>query len=261
MASIAEMYCNSVKRDSGLYFAAWSPEAKYRLGDVGILQNGKMFVQKTSLKDEGIEWEEEPDTSSGSFDLSSKQGTSVSLKISGEVNPSAPHLPKGSAGVVVSLGREASYVIRSNEVYEPRIRNMADVEREVMERFKARRWQKEWVIISQVVHCAKVDIIISKSANVKLEIKAKGDVPVGTTVNLGNVDVGFEIVNTSGAIFNFLDTKDASPLFQLVGIQRRFPFGHKIGSRDAREIDPRSPSAVPDEQVLQEADSLYLGTL
>lgn len=262
MASIAEMYCNSVKRDSGLYFAAWSPEGKYQLGDVGVLQNGKMFVKKTTLKAEGIDWELEDDDAPGSLDLSSKRDTSVSLKISGTVNPSAPHLPQADAGVVVNLGREASYVIRSDRVFEPRIGNMAAVEREVLERFRnGGRWQKEWVIISQVVNCDKVDIVISKSANVKLEIRAKGNVPAGGTVNLGNVDAGFELVNTSGAIYNFLNTEKASPLFQLVGIKSRFPFGHKIGTRGGAVIDPRSVAATPDDELRERADALFLGTL
>lgn len=261
MASISEMYCRSVRRDSGLYFAAWTPLAKYRLGDVGVLENGTMFVQKTRLADEGIAWEEEPDTSPGSLDLTSKQGTSFSLKIAGQVNPSAPHIPQGDAGVVVTLGREASYIIRSDEVLEPRIRNMASVEREVMERFREKRWQKEWVIVSQVVQCTKADILITKSANATVEIRARGSVAAGSTVNLGNVDAGFEIVHTSGAIFNFLNTRDSSPLFQLVGIRSRFPFGHRIGTRGAPAIDPRSPAALPDETLRAQADSLYLGTL
>ena len=261
MASIAETYANSVREDSGLYYAAWSPEARYSLGDVGILQNGKMFVQKTSLKDEGIAFDEEPDEDPGSFDLTSKRDISISLKLSGEVNPSAPSLPSGKAGVVVGFGRSSNYIIRSEEVYEPRIRNMAAVEREVMERFKARRWQKEWVIISQLVRCVKVDILISKSSNTKVEILAKGDVPAGQYVNLGNVDFGFEITAGGGAVYNFLNTKNATPLFQLVGIRTRFPFGTKIGTRGRIEGDPHSVILVKESKLRERIDSLFLGTI
>jgi hypothetical protein len=262
MMSISESYANAVRRDTGLYFAAWSPESRYNLGDVGVLQHGRMFVQKTSLKDEGIDFDEAPDKDPGSVDISSTRDVSVSLKLSGEVNPSAPNLPKGEAGVVVSLGHESSYVIRSEKVYEPRISNMAQVERVVMERFKARKWEKEWVIISQLVQCARVDILIAKSSNTRVEIRAKGNIPVGTTVDLGDVNVGFEIVHTTGAVFNFLNTQNATPLFQLVGIRRRFPFGTSIGTRGRRmEVDAHSVSMMDDQTLRDHADLLFLGSV
>jgi len=48
MSSAAEIYVKGVRKKFEKYYAAWLPNEKFRLGDVGVIEND-FFTRLTSL--------------------------------------------------------------------------------------------------------------------------------------------------------------------------------------------------------------------
>lgn len=260
MKSIAEMYCSEVKKDTQIYFAQWLPNATIELGTVGVL-HGDVFIPKTSLQEEGITGiGEVADPSSTPLDIQSHKDVKVALKLAGQVSTGAPSIPQANAGVVVEFGHQGAYVIKAAASYEPRLGNVARLEDEILARYKAGKWKKEWVVVSQLVRTPKASILVSQTSSAKVEITAQGDATVGQAVKLGDVKFSFDITSEAGKVYNFLDSNNVTPLFQLVGVKRRFLGKTNVGTLDYRaatvEID-----AVDLDEHEEPRDVLYLGRL
>lgn len=260
--SIAQTYCRRVKKDSRLYYAQWFPNATVELGQIGKLVDGAIFVAKTTLEQQGIAFETVDDKSPAQLDLTSSNDVKVTFKLAGEFSTTAPTIPKASAGVVMEFGRKAAYVIKSEEVFEPRIANVDALEREILARVRNKTWDPDWVVISQIVRATKADILVSETSSSRVEITAKGDANVGDVVQLGSLDASFGITSQSGKVFNFLNARNVTPLFQLVGLKRRLFGGTRVGTRNVA-LSPQSVSALPLDAVAGEEvqASLYLDLL
>jgi hypothetical protein len=261
--SIGTLYCRRVKKDSRLYYAQWFPTATIDLGQIGKLVDGAIFVPKTTLQQQGIPFEIAQDPSSAQLNISSSSEVKVTFKLGGEVSTTAPSIPKASAGVVVEFGRKAAYIIKSEEVYEPRIANVAALEAEILARVKARTWDPDWVVISQIVQAPKADILVSESSSSRVEITAKGSANVGEVVQLGSINASFDITSQSGKVANFLNSKQVTPLFQLVGLKRRL-FGNARVTTLNKAIQPGSVSTLTLDELASDAETdvgLYLDVI
>lgn len=233
MASIAEMYCSTVKRDTRVYFAQWMPTASYPLGTVGVLSQGNIFVPKSSLENLGFRNVGViKDDSPAPLDLQSKQGVKVSFKAAGEASAISPSVPSAKAGVVVEFGREAAYVIQASQSFEDRLADVLALEQEILTRLRAKTWQPHWVVVAQVVRTPKASILISQTKNAKVEVTVEGTVGHGKVAKLGDASLSYGITSVSGKVFNFVDTEGATPLFQLVGLRQNL-LGSRVGTLQA----------------------------
>lgn len=266
MGSIAEEYCGEVRNDSKLYFALWTPERRLEPGAVGTIRSGSFFVPDNShVRDFGMDSPAVEDDDPGEIELKSSKSVSISLKIAGETNPDAPNLPNAKAGVVVKFGKEASYIIRAGEVYENALSRIDLVKERVLELYRADKWPKDRVVVSSIVLCKKADILISRSSQNTVQIMAKGDIPAGGTVSLGDAEVEFELITSSGDQYNFLNTENCTPLFQLVGLKRSFPL---VGRRNARTLrmmadvsDPALLAYLPDNEIKEHPEMVSVDLL
>ncbi len=233
MASLAVTYCKKVKRDSRLYYAQWMPITKIELGSVGVLVDGVVYVEKTTLRDQGIDFDVIDDPSSSPLDLLSSRETKISTKAAGEVSTTMPSVPQAKAGITVEFDSQAAYVIKAAQSYEPRLSNVARLEQEILDRFRRGEWRREWVVISQLVTTPAASILISQTRKSRVEITAEGQANVGQRVELGNASFEFQVSSQSGQVYNFLNTENVTPLFQLIGIKRRPLGGVRVETRNA----------------------------
>lgn len=249
--SIAKTYCKRVKKDTRIYFAHWLPTSTVNLGTVGVLVDGAIFVPKTSLAQLGIAFDVEDDQASSPLDFTSSHDVRIGLKLAGTLDPASPTIPQAKAGFVVEFGRKAAYVIKAEESYEPRIRNVAALEAEILERIRARTWDPQWAVISQIVHTPAASILISQTSSARVEITAEGNVNLGEQAKLGDATGEFRITSESGKVFNFLNTRNATPLFQLVGMKKN-PFGRtRVGTLNV-PLGPTSVAGLSADEVARD---------
>jgi len=260
MASVARLYARGFKKDFKFYYTHWLPSSTIELGTVGELEGGYLFRPKSTLRDLGIAFDADADvvadTSSSPLDFTSKSGVSITTKLAGEANTSIPSVPQGSAGIKLDFSREASFLIKAQESYEPRIRDLIGLERKILEKYHARQWDRNWVIVSSLVMSPYVDIVISESASSSIELEVSGSGTV-QSVELGNVSLQFTMKRTSGKVLDMRGIKNCTPIFQLVGLKQRFLGGVHLGGVKGLALDAVG-SAYETED---EAGHVYLDTL
>lgn len=260
MSTPAELYISGIKKKLKNYYAAWLPNEKLKLGDVGVL-NGNLFNRVTSLAALGISFAERPDPDSTPIDYVSESGVAMFLKAVGEVNTSIPNVPQGKAGIGVEFSQEGAFILKAPESYEPSIENIIKLEQDVRHAFQEGRWRTKWAIIVRLVQTPVATIMISNSSNSKVEFAVDGDVSI-SGIDLGNAGLNFELKVQKGDILRFERAQNLTPIFQLGQLKRRW-LGLKSPSFSIRRmqtgmqaIDTITPAEARADP--EAADSLYL---
>lgn len=227
--SLGRVYARKLHEDLVYYYAQWLPTQRIELGTVGILE-GHLFRPQGTLQDLGISFDPATETlddlESSPLELVSSKGVTITTKLAGETNQSLPSIPQASAGIGVEFSSEAAFVIKGSEMYEPRIRPLFRIEKEIKKAYNAGTWKKNYAVVFSKLEAPHADIIISKSSNSKLELQAS--VTGGAAVvELGNAQVTFSITRHSGAVLTTMGAKDVTPAFQLMGLKHRGIFFYR----------------------------------
>lgn len=267
MANPAELYVNGIKRKLMDYYAAWLPNDVLELGDVGVLtgggwlQRGNLFRQETNLKDLGISFNAQSNKASTPINLASNSGVSISFKAAGELSSLAPSIPQAQAGVMVEFSVEGAFVFKASDSFQHTIKNIAQLQADILKAYINGEWHPEWVVIVRLVKTPAASILISASSKSKIELAADENIKTGS-VDLGNVKIGFTVKLQNGDMISFPSAKNITPLFQLATLKSSFSGADKVMLQNYQvKASPLSLSGVTpaiakaDKEV---ARSLYL---
>lgn len=221
MTSPAELYVNGIKRKLNNYYAAWLPNEKLKLGDIGVLQ-GNFFRRITKLEDLGIAFEERPDADSTPIDYVSENGVDILVKASGEINTQIPNIPEAKAGIAVEFSQQGAFIIQAAESYEPTIENIAALERNIINLYIEGKWFSNWAVIVKIVQTPYASIIVSNSSTSKVELSTEGDANIGT-FSLGDAKIKFTLRRQNGDVLKAIGAKNLTPFFQLARIRMAWP--------------------------------------
>lgn len=264
MRTPAELYVREIRRRLNYYFAAWLPNEELKLGDVGILE-GEFFRRTTTLEKLDFSFTERPDTSPTPIDLVSQQGTSFTLKISGEANDAIPALPVNKAGFSLSFSNEGAFVFQAAESFEPSIEDIATLNEQILQAYKEGKWGKNWAVITKIVKVPYATCIISNSSNSEIIFETDAALKQGI-VDLGNMDTNLMWRKQTGDLIKMIGARDISPFFQLSKLKRRWPFGQYYVSMKMSQIFPPTlslesitPQIVREDKEVE--DSLVLDVI
>ncbi|MBA3045049.1 MAG: hypothetical protein FP824_02405 [Euryarchaeota archaeon] len=213
MRTPAELYVREIRRKLKYYFAAWLPGEELKLGDVGILE-GDFFRRETTLEALNISFTERPDTSPTPIELVSQQGTSFTLKISGEANDAIPVLPVNKAGISLNFSNEGAFVFQAAESYEPTIEDIATLNEQILQAHKERKWKENWAVITKIVKVPYATIIISNSPNSEIIFETDAALKQGI-VDLGKMGTNLMWRKQTGDLIKMIGARNISPFFQL----------------------------------------------
>lgn len=198
------------------YLATWMPNASMRLGDVGVMSGGA-FRRVTSLEDLGITFQVRRGSQPIDLSHSSEGGVSINLSGSGaaEAGPA-----QANAGVAVVFGSKGSFVFQATGCVEHSIEDQAKLGRDVIAKYKSGGdWDPDWVVINTVVEAKCATVLVSSSAEGKVELAAKGDLPPNGLA-LANADAGLHLTSIQGDVLHFVAQRGLTPMFRVSRIKR-----------------------------------------
>jgi hypothetical protein len=230
------------------HLATWLPDANLKLGDVGLLQDGRFFQKKT-LEDLRIPFKTRAGSEGGDWDHSS--GSDVKVNFAAEAKAGVPGVPSGHA--VVSFGSSGSFLFQAHDCRTETIENMAAVGDELVYAYRANAFDKSWIVIDRIVRAKSATVLISDSKTAEIELGA--DVPLTSLPSLADVSIGVKVRRWTGEVTRFVATASLTPLFgasYLHGIltPRVDPIRgeEKAGAADARA--PVLGSVTVDDQLV-----------
>jgi hypothetical protein len=222
------MYTRELRANLG-YTATWLPNAKLSLGDVGILSNYE-YVYRTNLKHLGIPFEEGPRSAKGTYSHTSANSVTRSLKLAGKAPLEGSALGEADAGITFDFKRNDAIVFYATDCTVRPIADQEPLKKTILDAFLSGKWEKNYVVVTELVEAGSTSIIIAEGSGGKFEVKAKAG--VAPTMSAMNLEGNFEVLHESQIGFNFLAKSGMTPLFRCLGIRTNW-FRTDVVTREA----------------------------
>jgi hypothetical protein len=239
MTSPANIYAKGIKTKFVNYWAAWLPNTRYNLGDIGVL-NGYLFEKKCNLKDLEIDFATEKREESSPLDYVSESGVNIDIKMSGQTSRAIPSIPEAKAGIGISFSSKGAFIIQAENTYESIISNPLELEQKIITAYKDGKWNSAYVVIIKIIEAPSATIIISNSSSSKIELIAGSDIDDGL-LELGKADCEFNLSKQNGDILRIIGAENITPIFQIGNIKKRifnpYSFSTKSIAPDKRKFD------------------------
>lgn len=236
MANPHKFYLQHMNAKTG-YRGTWDPGKPLKIGSIGKLDKFGVFSVFSSLEKEGIPVEELQDTSTSDMDHTSSDSVTITAKVSGSAPVAGSVLTDVEAGFSFDFKSDKSVVFQSVGNKTHQLVNLGEIEHLILEKFNNGNWDKDSLIVTELVEAATATIIISNSSSGKLELKAKAD--AGTqNLKLTDVSLGLSVAREQGSTIKFIAENGLTPLYRVMGIRTPFLGKTFFGTKGGEEEQP-----------------------
>lgn len=165
------------------------------------------------------------------IDFGSETGINVDLKLQGDAKIPNSRLGIEDAGLVIHFEKKASYLLKTGDTTVHYIENIAELGKKVKSLYIDKKWNRKWFIITELIEAERATLLISKSSNSKIELKAKGKFETLSKDDLVNVNIDFSVLVEKKIHTNIIGKKGPYfPLFKANGVKIKWLFPSPIGS-------------------------------
>lgn len=199
------------------YLATWLPTAHIELGEYGPLNEG-IFQRAGKLGDFSVPFVVETHPDAGDLAYASADAVSQEVKAAGNAPVTAG--PGGSVDALVgiSFSRANAILLQASHCTTSLISNMSQLSDAVLSLYAEGVWQKEWVVVTDLMRVEALTVLISSGANAEIDLSVKGD--VGPSVaKLASANASYSIRKSSSIGTQIIGQRGATPLFKARGVK------------------------------------------
>jgi len=241
MANPQKFYLSHMSDKTG-YRATWDPGRPLKIGFIGKLDSSGALVIYSSLEKEGIPVEVLSDDSKIDMDYTSSDSITISTKLSGSAPIAGSVLSEGEAGFNFEFKSDKGVVFQSTGNTTTQLINLAEIKNKILDKYKNGNWDKDWVVVTELVTAETATIIISNSSNVNLDLKANAN--IGTQdIKITDASFGFTVARERGSTLKYITQSGLTPLYKIMGIWRPI-----LGSVDVRPKDVEAGTVLAEKQ-------------
>jgi hypothetical protein len=232
------------------YRATWDPNRSFKIGQVGKLNKDGSFTVYSSLEKEGIPIEVDTSTADIEMDYTSHDSVGISFKASGKAPAVGSAFTTADAGIRFEFKSERSIVFQTSKQKTHQLVNVGEIEQHVVKKYKDGNWDKDLLIISQLVEAGTATIIIANSSNAELELNAKAGIGTGQ-LKLTDASLGLSTVSEKGSTIKYIAESGLTPLYTLMGIRHPWLFGKDklVTKSTTEEIQSEEFRIIPFEEA------------
>jgi hypothetical protein len=219
------------------YLATWLPTANIEVGDVGIVQDG-ILEKRGNLKDYGIKFSSHEDRQTGNIEYASSDAVTIEVTAAG-AGPGkalAGASLAARASVAVSFQRANAVLFQASKCHTISISNLSTATGLILDQYRAGKWPKDLVVVTEVVVSGAVTVLISSGAGAHIKLSARADLDAGEA-KLANADAGFTVDSSSAIGTHIIAQRGATPLFKAGGIKTSFWREPEFKKKAADEIE------------------------
>jgi hypothetical protein len=215
-------YLKELRGELSLY-PTWLPGEPIELGAFGTIKRGS-FVPDGRLRDLGIGIVAK--RHNAKLDVKRSRGIKLhgaaGLAVPGAVQhaaisgaprgkPNASSSLDAEQGVDVEFERAYAWAFAARGMTKVEIDNIDEVQREVLAALRARKWERQWLIVTDVRHAEHLNVLISRSRGAKGRLHATGSLSEPLDILL--LETSFEL--SSVDVFQVRNVRHATPLYGL----------------------------------------------
>jgi len=233
------------------YRATWSPGTPLKIGDVGEIDNDGVFRPVGTLDGMGITG---ADVRAGSqlenMEFTSNKGVSIATKAKGQAPAVGTHLTEAEAGFSINFSSDSAIVFRASQPSEDIIVNTGNIGQQILEKFNAGSWDKNYMVITSLVHAEAATIIISGDKGGQIDISASGKAQVADS-DLANADVSLDVKFSNKVSEKIVGAKGLTPLYRVHGIKKRFLLNGKFVARSVNHLSDADKANLQEKHVFE----------
>jgi len=254
-------YTRELKRQFG-YFATWLPGTPLKLGDIGVIKKNT-FRRLANISDLRIPFEIIADTTPVDIEYNSEKGVSVTIKAAGNLPLQGSSLRAEDAGITVEFSKKNAILFKANGVTNPSIKNQVEVGEKILSLYKKGKWNKDWVVITELAHAKSGTVLISSSSKGEVELKANAEVQ-GADIDIANSDLNLEIIFHKDVSTRIVAQEALTPLFKASQVKTSWFGPDEFENARLSSLVPISEQVIPmdlmtPEKASQLKEQLYFG--
>jgi hypothetical protein len=248
MSNSAQFYLDRIHNSTGHYRATWfPPDRPIHIGDLVKINDEGGLSNWGSLKGLGIEPEVEATPSSANMDLSYRRDVQIQPKLAGKV-PLDGILSKAEAGINVKFNKGNEFIFEIAGYTTHVITNVAAIAVKVLELYKSGQWDKELLIVTELITADTATIIISGKGSSSLDLKLSADADIGD-VKLTDASLQLKTGSKTGDVSEFISLKGISPLYKVMGLKGWF--SKHLRDRDIAGAMGAADDVAPELMVVE----------
>lgn len=243
-------YIKEMRKQIG-YFATWLPGTPMAIGDIGVFKKN-VFTKISNLSDKGIQFEIEPDTTESDIEHHSSGNVIITTKAAGKVIPDST-LSEINAGISVDFKRANSILFKANRTTTPSLKDQIKLGQQILALYKKGEWDKDWAVITELVHAQSSSILIATESESKIELEATGNITTGA-LDIADTNANFEVTYTKGVSTKIIAEKGLTPLFKASKVKSNIFRPPTFGIKSVKAMDLITPA-----EAMKNENLVYFG--
>ncbi len=191
------------------------------------------------------------------IDFGTETGVDIAFKLKGDAPIPNSRLRVEDAGIVIEFEKKASYLLKTEGAKVHYIENIAELGKKICALYKAKKWNRKWFVITNLIEAERSSLFIAKSSNSKVEIKAKASLSSISKQDLVNADAGLTVINNRKMQTSIIgEDGPYYPLFKLnaIKVRRLQPIGSEFEAVQMNQVNPMHTFTI---DQLEKVDSNY----
>lgn len=213
---ISQIYSDEIRNNLRPLFANWQPSQPVALGDFGKLE-GNIFVRLGNVRQFGITFEEHSENRKDQQSFASKGSADIKFNAGGSAPVGGTVNVK--ANLEVTFSSEDSVFFNAAECKYLMIADKVSLGEAVMERYHAKKWDRAWAVVTDVIKAGATTLAVSGSKASSIVFEATGNVP---NINLADASIGLSIKSSRNVGYQVVAAEGLTPLIGLSKIKPKF---------------------------------------
>jgi hypothetical protein len=242
MAKAWKQYTREMAKKFG-YFATWEPGVPLQLGDVGVIRKN-LFTRLSGLEDLGLTFQIRDDETPTQISHASSGKVNIMFKGAGKPANPGSVLKDAQAGATIEFSKENATVFEAADCRSSSVRDQIGLGRSILDLYARGKWNKDWVVVTDLIRSDSATILISAAKDAKLELSASGAV-AAAGFNLADASLGFNIEFMANMHTKIIAAPGQSltPLFKASGLKSYQALSAPFAAKGVGTMDLESPAA------------------
>jgi hypothetical protein len=245
--SLFKMYTNQFYWEFG-YLPTWDPGSKRELGDI-LEKTGTGYHRQGNVKELGIKVEIAPDpTRNALIEWKSKQGVTIEPGAQATVRKD---LVDAKVAFTFKSNRVSGFYLRAKDVCFDMLSNNIELGEKIKELYAGKKWNINWVVITELVVAGSATIIISESTKSELQFEIAGTANT-QVVDIADASLKFNVTFDKDVGYYSIAKEGLTPAFKLHKLKSFKEYGPTRSLDREEKGEPQFGEITGDELFMDE---------
>lgn len=231
---IADIYISALRKQFNKC-PNWEPHTPVALGDYGVLKDGVFMRIDNVSRQFGIEILELPKQPAIRREFSS-EGVKINNVEAGAGTDVA------SGRVDINFQKENGVFFNASECTIRKIDNLGTILEQLHERYKQDKWDKDWVLVTELEEATSAVVAISREANASVSFEAASPI---AKISLNDASLKLKASKQDKIAYKIDSTDTDATLVVLLGLYKLKRKGFLGLGRDTEWVSERSLTPTP----------------